>query len=285
MYQDASIVLNALIKEGNATGLHLWTESEAVLFVAPGQTRYVLGPNSTDNVTNNYTSNYVETYLTVVGLVGASTITVADATDIFSGDHIGVLMDDQTLFWTTVNGAPVANVVTLTDILPSSASANNFVFDYTTRLGRPLRVVDARRHLFQGNIDSSMIPMSRLDYREQPNKTTQGTVTQFFYDPQLTNGYLYLWPAPSNSDYSVKFTWYRSLEDMVAAGNTLDFPQEWINAVTKNLAKELCLEYDVPPAKYAMIAQEAAQSLAVVMNWDREPESLFFGVAFEQQSR
>ena len=48
-YTAFSNQLNVLIKSLDATGLHLWTEEEAILFLQPGQFSYTLGGNTTDN--------------------------------------------------------------------------------------------------------------------------------------------------------------------------------------------------------------------------------------------
>jgi hypothetical protein len=40
LVQDASDALNLWVKALNATGLHIWTEEEATLFLQPGQVSY-----------------------------------------------------------------------------------------------------------------------------------------------------------------------------------------------------------------------------------------------------
>lgn len=278
---DAVTAMNALIKQWNATGIHLWTETEAILFLVAGQNKYMLGPDSTEHVSQDY----AQVSLSATALAAATSITVTDASDILASDHIGIVLDDGTIFWTTVNGAPSGSTVHLAGGLTSAASSGNDVFVYTTTLLRPLRIVDARRYHLASKIDTSMIALSRLDYRQMPNKDAQGTVTQYFYDPQIGNGYIYLWPSPSDSTFAVKFTWYRSLQDMDASANTADFPQEWINALTWNLAKEIMIEYGVPAQTQMAIAGMAAETLDIVKQWDKEPESMFFGPAFVPGAR
>jgi hypothetical protein len=40
-------------------------------------------------------------------------------------------------------------------------------------------------------------------------------------------------------------------------------------------------EYDVPPDVFNRVQQMAAQKLALVSGWDKEPESINFGVDFQ----
>lgn len=64
----------------------------------------------------------VDTTLTVAAVATNTTITVASATGINTGDNIAVLLDDDTTHFTTVNGAPAGNVITLTAAMPSAAA-------------------------------------------------------------------------------------------------------------------------------------------------------------------
>lgn len=277
---DAAVSLNAMVKEWNAIGIHLWTETEATLFLQPHQVKYSLGPTSTDHATETY----VATALSANVLMGSTNIPVDSITDILNGDKIAVLLDDGTLHWTTVNGVPAGSIVVITDALPDSATITNPVYAYTTRLVRPLRVPFARRFQFIDNIDTPMIRMARADYRDLPNKTNTGTITQFFYDPQTIAGlgYLYVWPAPPDVQSALKFTFYRPIQDFDTAANTPDFPQEWISTLIFNLAVELAPEYGCPTDVFQQIQALAAEKLDRLTGWDREPESTNMGVDFTQ---
>ncbi len=68
-----------------------------------------------------------DTTISSGGGTGSNVIVVADATGIASGDIIGIVLNDGTYHWTTVNGTPNGNNVTLTSALPYYASAGNAV--------------------------------------------------------------------------------------------------------------------------------------------------------------
>jgi hypothetical protein len=111
-------------------------------------------------------------------------------------------------------------------------------------------------------------------------------VNQWFYDPQLINGVLNIWQAPAMAlGITLPFTFMRQINDWSSPGQVGDFPQEWVNAITFNLAVEMAPEYDVDPRKMPYLLEQANAKKQLVMDWDREPESLFFGVAMEQQFR
>lgn len=274
---DGAEALNAMVKHWQGKGIHVWTVSEATLFVQPGQTRYSISSSSSDNAASTFTS----TALAAEALSGATTITVDSITGISSGDNIGVVVDDGTVHWTTVNGAPAGSTVTLTTALDDSAAEDNKVYVYTNRIVRPLKIVDARWFDAASGIESPTISMiSRLDYRRLPDKTRAGAVTQAFYDPQLTTGYLNLWHAPAVFEGYVNFTWHRPIEDFDAAGDNPDLPTEWLQTLIFNLAVVMAPEFDVPAAKMADLKAMAAEYLDDMMDWDRENEPVSFGPDF-----
>lgn len=274
--QDGSDQLNMLVKALNATGLHIWTETEATLFLQPGQSSYTLG-DSTDNCAD---TTYTATTLSASGGLNATTISVTSATGFAASYYVGVVLDSGSIFWTTESGAPSGTTITLASGLTGTAASGNAVYVYQTDIIRPLRVVSARRYQLSSGIDTQMIQMSRIDYRNQPNKSATGVPTQFFYDPRggaNTQGAFYVWPAPVDVTSAIKFTWWRPVQDFTSAANIPDLPQEWLDALVWNLALKLAPEYDCTANRYAMIKDHAVSSLDNVMGFDREPESYLFG--------
>ena len=266
---------NAMIKRWQATpNMRVWTVTEATLFPQVDQVRYSLASGSTDHATETY----YETEISAAEASGQTTISLSSTTNITVADNIGIVVDDGTLHWSTVS-SKTSTTATIADALDDAASAGNAVFTYTTKIVRPLKIVDVRRYNISSAIDASMGPMlARLDYQALPNKSQSGTITQAFYDPQLTTGYLYLWSPPSAVTDLVKFTWHRPLQDFDAAGDNPDFPAEWIDAIVFNLAATMAPEFDVPMEKFQQIAAMALKYLDDVAGFDREAESFEFGV-------
>ena len=273
---DFAEALNAMVKAWQAkSNMKVWTVTEATLFPQVEQSQYALSLSSTDHATQSYAA----TDLTADAVSGATSISVSAIAGMASGDHIGVVVNDGSLYWTTVNGAPSGTTVTLTAGLSEAANAGAAVFTYTTKIVRPLKIVDVRRSNISSAIETPLSPpLARLDYQHLPNKSQTGTINQCFYDPQLATGYLYLWQPPSAVTDLVKFTWHRPLMDFDAAGDTPDMPQEWYQALAYNLAVVMAPEYDIPGDKLGMLAQMAMTFLDDVAGFDREAESIAFGV-------
>lgn len=281
--RDASDQLNAMVKHWSASGIHIWTTMEAVLFTQINQAQYVLGTNASSQTAEVYTQTTLQADVDV----GALVIVVASNSNVVVGVTIGVTLDAGTIFWTTV-AAVSGTTVTLAAAMTDSSTLGDYVYITSPNIERPLRMPAARRWDQVSNIETALIPLARLDYDALPNKNALGTVTQFYYNPRggATNaGLLFLWPTPNNTtSNAIKFTWYRPIQDFNAPGDTPDLPQEWINTLIWNLAMEMSPEYGVPMEYYGIIKDRAESTLELVQGWDREPEPTYFGVNFNQMS-
>lgn len=272
---DFSEALNALVKRWQAMGIRVWAQQEATLFLQLNQNAYSIGTSSTDHCT----ASYIATTTTANIAIVSTTVPVASTTGMTVGDNIGIVLDHGGYQWTTIAALPGGNNITILAALTDSVTAGNAVYTYTSNLIRPLRIINCRRFVFSGSVSTPMSPMmSRQDYRNLPLLTNTGPVTQAFYDPQLVLGVLNLWPSPPDVSACVKFTGMRQLQDFNTAADTPDFPSEWIDCLTFNLALSMSPEYGVPMEQYNMIKELALGFLDTATTWDKEPESIYFGV-------
>lgn len=283
-YYDALESLNGLVKLAEATGIHVWTESEGIMFPQVDTARYVFGTGGDVKATD--ANEWLELVTDAAAAAGASTILVADDDGVSDGDNIGIVLTSGVIQWTTVNGAPAANVITLDDTLDEAVDDGAIVITYTTTLSRPLRIPRTRLLTLQpaqalNYLETPMTVLSRQEYMDLPQKRTQGTPTQFFYTPQRETGELYIWPVPSITQWAVRFTYYRSLQDFLIPTNTADFPQEWVLPLIWNLSKELMTGYGVPDATAQRITAMADQYALTVISYDRESEPIQFGMDWQ----
>lgn len=281
MVTDCADALNSMVKFWETSGIHIWTTSEAIMYTQIGQAVYPLGAGTPTQAT------VINATTTLTANVAASalTITVASNYQVSNGVSIGIIMDSGSVFWTTV-ASFVGTTITLSSAITDSATSGNYVYVVSSNITRPLRIPALRRWNTLSQIETPCIPLSRLDYQALPNKTIQGTVTQFWYDPQggaNNYGNLYLWPTPADVvNNNVKFTWLRPIQDFNTALDTPDFPQEWISTLIWNLALDMAPEFGVPSEIYLMIKDRAESTLAECQMWDKEPEPANFGVDFQR---
>lgn len=265
----SATALNLMVKAWMAKGVNLWALKEATLFLAPGTATYSLGATGT-----NCTDSYVQTTLSTDEATSSTSIGLTSASGMSASDKIGIVLDDGTIHWTTISGAPGATTTIATG-LASAATAGNVVFAYTTKINRPQRILSAYWRSIGGN-DTPVEIISRTDYADLSSKTSQGKIVQAFYDPQLTLGRLSLWPTPDLATDVLRFWYARILEDFDANANTPDFPIEWGEALIYGLAERLCAVYQAPTATRQWVKAEAAEKLAIAMAYDTEPVSVFF---------
>lgn len=271
MQNDFAFALNAMVKRWQAKGIHVWTTTEATLFPQAGQYRYSAGAGATDHITETY----YETTTSADLVVSQTILNVTDTSNVTIGDFIGVVMDNGAFHWAQATGKS-ANTVTINGAgLTDSAAIGNAIFSYTSKIVKPLKIVDARRYDIDGATDTPVIMVSRQEYRALPVKTESGTMNEVFYDPQLNTGYIHIWRVPLAASELLKFTWHRPIMDFTAPTNDADLPQEWIQTLYYNLALVMMPMYPVPPQKERMITAMATQFFDDLSGFDRENESIF----------
>lgn len=269
--QDGIKALNMLLKAWQAQGLHLWTKEEGVLFLDTGKTDYLLGPSG-DEATN--LDDFIGTTTTADIAALAVIIPVADSTGMAIGDSAGIELDAGTRHWTTIVTVDSATQITVTTGLPSVAASGVSVFTYTSLINRPLRVLSARRKTYAEDNEISTMQWSRNEYFNQVDKASQGTVVNWYYSPQLTDGRIYVWQTASNVKQLLRFTYERPIEDIDVSTNNLDIPVEWLECVTYNLAARLTIYNTVPAEKRNFITGLAGQFLDDLLGWDEENTSM-----------
>lgn len=248
-----SRTLNLMVKSWQNKGLNLFALKKIYLFLEYQDAEYTLGGASTDRMA----TSYITTTTTAASAAAATTIDVNDDDNISDGDVIGVVMDNSAKHWTTVDGTPSGDTVTLDDAIPSgrSVASGASVFAYTTAFTqRPMRMINVLHKTFEGertdaNDLGTEIEASnwiREQYVNNPIKTSDGQSLQVWYDPQSTAGTLRVWPRPNNGDDVMVLWIQRTLEDYDAATDDSDFPQEWFWALAINLAAYCAPKYGVP---------------------------------------
>jgi hypothetical protein len=152
--------------------------------------------------------------------------------------------------------------------------ANQIVYPLTA-VFKPLKVLDGRLSYLNG-LDVPLTQISRSEYNMLGNKANPGVPNSFYYDPQTTQGNLYLYLAAQDNLNTVNLTVQRPLADMVNSIDDFDFPIENLNAVKFGLMNELILEYDVPIQKAAAIAARADKLRESMFDFSQEEASTSF---------
>ena len=264
----ASEALNMMLKTWQAEGIGLWLNQEVTLFLQADDVDYSIGPSG-----DNCSGTVVKTEVATAAVATDTDIVVDSISGMTDGDYVGVETDNGDIHWTTINGTPGSATVVLTTGLDYAAAVDNHVYTYTTKTQRPLEIIDARLR----NADDNDVPLSiisKQEYNALSDKDSEATPNQIYYDGQLTNGVLYVWPEPSDVKDRIIMTIKRPICDMDSAIDNFDLPTEWFEVLKFNLATRLAPEYDIPISNdVGALAMTLKDS---VFGFDRETTSVRF---------
>lgn len=150
---------------------------------------------------------------------------------------------------------------------------------YTVATAR--RILSMRRRT--SSLDTPMTELAREEYFDLSNKASEGMPVNWYFDPQRAARTLYIWPVASTAiaaSTTLRYTYQRVIEDIDALSNDFDLPQEWLEAITYNVAVRLARYVNQPSgsdaATFADIKEEAARLLAALEADDDETVSVFF---------
>lgn len=143
---------------------------------------------------------------------------------------------------------------------------------------RPLKILEAVIRDSSDN-DTNLIPLTRQEYWNLSDKTTEGFTTQFYYEKSVPNGELFIWPtadSTSAGSNTIHLVYQAPIEDMDADTDELDFPQEWYEAVKYGLALRLAPVYGLDINRRQLLKIEANEILQLALSWDTEQDSVYF---------
>lgn len=134
------------------------------------------------------------------------------------------------------------------------------------------------REVVFGNTPTE-VPMSRLnrdDYNSLPNKTSSGTPLQYYFDRQISQPIINVWPSPNSSFEQVVVFRHRQIQDVGSLTNTIEVPQRWHPAIMKNLAANLAWELPgVDPQRIQLLKVEADQATYEVEMEERDNSPIY----------
>ena len=293
-YADCSFKANLLVKQwmGNtdfAPGLKEWTRRRGELFL--GNSKYVYnlgqtGDNWVDSTTGLiYPQQYGQTTLTAAAIAGATVLSVASTLTFNVNDYIGIQVGSD-LYWTTIASFnPVAGTVTIPSPgLSGPASANVYVWNYTTKAVRPLTIIAVVLRDIYWNDTPVRIFRSPQEYEALPTKASPQNIadpTAVLYEAQFRtqtpNGQLYIdCGGAQDVTKRLHITYLAPVQDLVNPGDAVDYPQEWYRALVLGFGKEFCPMFDC--AWTSELESSLTDALAIARQARPDNESVYFEV-------
>lgn len=267
--------LNSIMKFWQTQGYHLWKIKEGVLFTEPGKYKYCLG-NGKDRVVADFKENRTLYQI----YEGNKEFYLQWEEMPIVGDEIGIVLNSSCIFWTKVASVEDKKV-TVENYIPSCVGCGAKVFYYNQTLGRPLKIMQARRADVWGT-EIDMRLLEREQYFKLVNKESCSTPLNFYYDPQLPDGFLYLYPAPATNGWMIKFTYQQPFDIFEASKNTADISEEWIEPLTWELAYRMAPNYGLPLEEREWLKQQAIETLEQAKNFDAEEGSFYLQYGYNR---
>lgn len=138
-------------------------------------------------------------------------------------------------------------------------------------------VLDAYTQINSGTpsqFDRIILPISRTEYAQTPNKNLQAPPTSFWFD-RLISPTITMWPVPDQSNYYTLY--YYSVTQIQDAeltdGQTVDIPYRWLDALCSGLAARVAAIY--APDRAPMLEAKAAQAYTIAATQDTENVPLY----------
>jgi hypothetical protein len=252
--------LNLIVKQWTsqldfAPGLKMWTRRTGYLFLQEDQTKYSIGPSG-----DHATETYVQTTLSTDEVLGSTSLSLTSTTGMSASDNIGIVLDDGSIHWTTISGAPGAPTTIATG-LASAATSGNVVFAYTTKMRRPFELLSGVLRDTGGNDSPIDVNLSLPEYEAIYSKGSEGSPSRLYFEAQRTNAVVYLDCAPEDVTKVIRLPYLSYIEDFSAQANDADFPAEWSKPLILQLANDCCRPFGKKVS--ADLKQDLIEALAM----------------------
>lgn len=174
-------------------------------------------------------------------------------TDIYANSALNVVANEW--FWVDIEGIPEAGVsyVRLQAGVATTLNVAEFVIQTL-----PEEIPIAK--------------INRDDYANLPDKFFAGRPVQFWYNKQIPNPFIVLWPSPQYQFTFNQIVCYtqRYLKDVGTLTQELEIPQRWFLPVIAELARQCNMEIPEAKGDPTELALEATNQLALA--WASETD-------------
>lgn len=275
-YSFCADYLNMMIKFWQTDGINIISRHTAYLFLTPSISSYSLSDTG-----DHCTETYYQTTISANEALGQTILSVTSTANMAVNDYIGIELDNNTLFWSTI-ASKTSNTVTINSALTAAAAAGNYVFNYTTKIDRPLEIYYAYRRDLSNNNDSQLRMLSQMDYDNLYDKAMVGVPSQFAYDPNIDIGTFKIFQTPSDVSYLIGFSYKKAINDYDTSSSTSEFPSEWLLPLTYNLASVVASAYGKLDTK--KVDSMAAMLYEKALSFNQENASLYLKTKYDPEN-
>jgi hypothetical protein len=144
----------------------------------------------------------------------------------------------------------------------------------TAQLPAYVRTVSAAR-LVEGTTERLIAVWDEERFDMLPNKAARGTIIAVSMSRQVDGVSLSFWPIP-RTDATLKVEYQRTFDALTNETDTIDIPEDWLEAVWTNLAVRIHGMYQDTAALSPELVSRASTLLRELRDDDR-PDAYFMG--------
>jgi hypothetical protein len=267
--EAARMSTNLLLANWANRGVNLWAVD--LITVSFNQTPTILtvtGNGATTTLTYATPNTPVYTIGTQITVAGTS---VVDGTQTVTASSNGSVSFAASYSGSTSGGTISTSTPAATySIDPSTVVMLDAYVENTTNGSQP--------------IDRIILPISRTEYSNYPNKQQVGFPTVFWMDrllaPQVT-----LWPVPDGvSSQTLKYYRVRQIQDAnYTSGQNVEIPYLWLEAFAYNLAVRLAIIWNAQ--KVALLKPLADEAYMIAAEQNVESASVYISPQIQSYFR
>lgn len=285
--------LNDVLAALQADQIHLWSETEALLPLNPGQARYDI-PGA--HVFTDYaytTTTAANEGPAILSLGGDELLELDSSGNVLSfndtrirvestegievGCNAGIELPNGTRWWATVSQVDAAESwFQVEEEFISFINEGATIYVYCDAIDMPVRVCSARHAEGETFDEIPTRQLARQEYFDEPTKTSQGAVNSWYYSRQINEGHLYVWPVASNCNQVLRFTFIKPQYIPENQSDQILIPPEWYLPLKLKLAAELGSTYQIDDAKQTKLEVKAQNWLEMALGSDNEYASFSF---------
>jgi hypothetical protein len=287
MISIANDQLYLLLSNLSNRGLQLWCIEREVLPLYEGNPNVSL-PASTVDVLN--------TNLRTLQEATGTTLVTSTAYQVYNAD--GLTLTTVGIFWAAASepfvvessddGVTWTEISTVQPTNLAEQAAGEWIWADTTV---PVSADYLRVRVTSGTLTTSQvyfgntpneIPIARLnrdDWTALPNKSFLGRPLQFWFDRQINQPYMRLWPCPNAAATTQQIVVWRQryIQDVGTMTQTLEIPQRWFDAVVAMLAAKLAEETpEVDAGLMPVLDAKAAKALEEAEYEERDNSPIYW---------
>ncbi len=244
--------------------LNIWKRKTLTITLVVDQVIYTIGQKGAGVATSLSASNLVDS------------IANFNTDNVIVGDTVKNITAGTS---TTVSTVTSTTTLALASDIFTVGTESYEITSADVSAPRPLKILECKRKGTAGD-EITVNMLTRNEYENLPNKTSNGAPISYHYDPTLDNGTFYIWQAPDAAavtDWTIELVYQAPIEDVDLLTDSIDCPSENLEALSMNLTYRLSSVFGgLTASEKSVLRQDAKDAIDLAEGYDQEDGSVYF---------